>query len=91
MSASFDELKKALTSAPYLARPDPDGEFEVITDESVNAATVGPVLVQNVHPVAYESKKSNTYQLNYALHDKEMCAIVHELERWRPFLLRRPF
>ena len=91
MQAAFDELKKALTTAPCLALPDPDGEFEVITDASEDAKAVGAVLVQNGHPVAYESKKLNTYQLNYAVHDKEMCAIMHALERWRPFLLGRHF
>src|SRR5579862_5851141 len=29
--------------------------------------------------------------VNYPVHDKEMCAIMHALERWRPFLLGRHF
>ena len=91
MQAAFDELKKALTSAPCLALPDPDGEFEVTTDASEDAKAVGAVLMQNGHPVAYESKKLNPHQLNYSVHDKEMCAIMHALERWRPFLLGRHF
>src|SRR5271168_4007044 len=65
MQAAFDELKKALTSAPCLALPDPDGEFEVTTDASEDAKAVGAVLMQNGHPVAYESKKLNSHQLNY--------------------------
>ena len=91
MQAAFDELKKALTTAPCLALPDPDGEFEVTTDASEDAKTVGAVLTQNGHPVAYESAKLNSHQLNYSVHDKEMCAIMHALERWRPFLLGRHF
>src|SRR5271165_6278440 len=91
MQAAFDELKKALTSAPCLALPNPDGEFEVTTDASEDAKAVGAVLMQNSHPVAYESKKLNSHQLNYSVHDKEMCAIMHALERWRPFLLGRHF
>ena len=91
MQAAFDELKKALTSAPCLALPDPDGEFEVTTDASEDAKAVGAVLTQNGHPVAFESKKLNSHQLNYSVHDKEMCAIMHALERWRPFLLGRHF
>jgi hypothetical protein len=88
---AFDELKKALTSAPCLALPDPDGEFEVTTDASEDAKAVGAVLTQNGHPVAYESTKLNSHQLNYSVHDKEMCAIMHALERWRPFLLGQHF
>ena len=91
MQTAFDALKKALTSAPCLALPDPDGEFEVTTDASEDAKAVGAVLTQNGHPVAYESTKLNSHQLNYPVHDKEMCAIMHALERWRPFLLGRHF
>jgi hypothetical protein len=71
--------------------PDPEGEFEVTTDASEDAKAVGAVLMQNGHPVAYESTKLNPHQLNYSVHDKEMCAIMHALERWRPFLLGRHF
>src|SRR5204863_323715 len=91
MQAAFVKLKEALTTAPCLILPDPDGEFEVTTDASEDAKAVGAVLVQNGHPVAYESKKLNIHQLNYPVHDKEMCAIMHALEHWRPFLLGRHF
>ena len=71
--------------------PDPNGEYEVTTDASEDEATVGAVLTQNGHPIAYEFKKLNSHQKNYPVHDKEMCAIMHALERWRPFLLSRYF
>jgi RNase H-like domain found in reverse transcriptase len=91
MLEAFQQLKDALTSAPCLKLPDPNGEFEVTTDASEDAKAVGAVLTQNGHPVAFESKKLNPHQLNYAVHDKEMCAIMHALERWRPFLLGKHF
>jgi hypothetical protein len=91
MIQAFDALKKALTSDPCLQLPDPDGEYEVTTDASEEEATVGAVLTQNGHPIAYESKKLNPHQRNYPVHDKEMCAIMHALDRWRPFLLGRHF
>src|SRR5439155_4833290 len=91
LQIAFKEIKKALTSAPCLALPDPNGEFEVITDASEDTKAIGAVLVQNGHPVAYESKKLNVHQLNYPIHDKEMCAIIHALERWKPFLLGQLF
>jgi hypothetical protein len=89
MQTAFNQLKEALTSAPCLALPDPDGEFEVTTDASEDAKAAGAILTQNGHPVAYKSTKLNSHQLNYLVHDKEMCAIMHALERWRPFLLGR--
>ena len=91
MQTAFDALKEALTSVSCLALSDPDDEFEVTTDASEDAKTVEAILTQNGHPVAYESIKLNSYQLNYSVHDKEMCAIMHALERWRPFLLGRHF
>src|SRR5437667_7990036 len=90
MSQDFNELKKALTNSPCLQLPDPDDDYEV-TDASEEEATVGAVLTQYEHPIAFESKKLNLHQRNYPVHDKEMCAIMHALDRWRPFLLGRHF
>ena len=91
MQTAFDTLKEALTSASCLALSDPNDEFEVTTNASEDAKAVGAVLMQNDHPVAYESMKLNTHQLNYSVHDKEICAIMHVLQRWRSFLLGRHF
>ena len=91
MVQAFNDLKTALTNDPCLQLPDPDGEYEVTTDASEDEATVGAVLTQYGHPIAFESKKLNPHQRNYPVHDKEMCAIMHALDRWRPFLLGRHF
>ena len=91
MVRAFNGLKTALTSDPCLKLPDPDGEYEVTTDASEDEATVGAVLTQYEHPIAFESKKLNPHQRNYPIPDKEMCAIMHALDRWRPFLLGRHF
>jgi hypothetical protein len=88
---AFQQLKDALTSSPCLKLPDLNSEFEVITDASKDAKAVGAVHTQNGHTVAFEAKKLNPHQFNYAVHDKEMCAIMHALERWRPFLLGKHF
>ena len=91
MEYAFKALKQALINKPCLQLPDPDSEYEVTTDASEDEATVGAVLMQNGHPIAYESKKLNPHQRNYPVHDKEMCAIMHALDRWRPFLLGQHF
>ena len=80
MLKAFQQLKDPLTSAPCLKLPDPNGEFEVTRDASEDAKAVDAVLTQNGHPVAFESKKLNPHQLNYVVHNKEMCAIMHALE-----------
>jgi hypothetical protein len=91
MEGAFHDLKDALIRPPCLQLPDPDDEFEVTTDASEDAKAVGCVLTQNGHPIAFESKKLNPHQLNYTVHDKEMCAIMHALTLWRPFLLGKHF
>src|SRR5208282_6556151 len=91
MQTTFDALKETLTSASCLALPDPNGEFEVTTNASKDAKAIGAILTQNDHPVVYESTKLNSHQLNYPIHDKEICAIMHALKRWRPFLLGQHF
>ena len=91
MQTAFDVLKEALTSASCLVLSDSNDEFEVIMNASEDAKTVGAVLIQNDYPVAYESTKLNSHQLNYLIYDKKMCAIIYALERWRSFLLGRHF
>jgi hypothetical protein len=81
MLEAFQQLKDALTTASYLKLPDPDREFEVIIDASKDTKVVSAVLTQNSYSVAFKSKKLNLYQLNYIVHDKEMCAIMHALDR----------
>jgi len=38
------------------------------------------------HPVAFYSKSLSPVEQNYKIHDKEMLAIIHVLEKWRYFL-----
>jgi len=81
MQTMFDALKKALTSALCLALSNPDDEFEVTTDASEDSKTARAILTQNDHSVAYKPTKLNSHQLNYSVHDKEMCMIMHALKR----------
>ena len=76
------------------AMPQPsrsDGDFEVTTNASEDAKAVEAKLMQNGHPVAYESKKLNSHQVNYSIHDTKMCVIMNALERWQSFLLGKHF
>ena len=86
---AFEKLKKAMTSAPVLALPDMSKPFEVETDASDYA--IGGVLLQDGHPVAYESRKLKDAERRYAAHEKELLAVVHCLRGWRHYLLGAPF
>uniref|UniRef100_A0A1S3YQJ4 Reverse transcriptase RNase H-like domain-containing protein n=1 Tax=Nicotiana tabacum TaxID=4097 RepID=A0A1S3YQJ4_TOBAC len=53
--------------------------------------TLGGVLLQEGHPVAYESRKLKDAEQRYAAHEKELLAVVHCLRLWRHYLLGTPF
>ena len=55
--AAFDELKGAMSSKPILRLPNLELPFEVQTDASNRA--LGGVLVQEGHPVSFESRNLN--------------------------------
>ena len=78
-------MKKAVTEEPVLALPDYSKPFELHTDASDFA--IGGVLMQEGHPIAYESRKLNDTERRYPVHDKEMTAIIHCLRIWRHYLL----
>ena len=82
-----------LLHAPVLQLADPDRKFWVTTDASDFA--IGAVLSQvwddGEHPVAYESRKLNAAEGNYATHEKELLAVIHALRTWRHYLLGNHF
>ena len=67
--------------APILELADPSKEFIVTTDASNFA--VGAVLSQvwddGEHLVAYESRKMNATEVNYATNERELLAVIHAL------------
>lgn len=77
-------MKDPVMILPYYTKP-----FEVHTDASHFA--IGGVLMQEGHPIAYESHKLNETERRYTIHEKEMTAIVHCLEVWRHYLLGSHF
>jgi hypothetical protein len=52
--ASFQELKKRLTTAPILVMPDMEKPFSIYCDASSQG--LGCVLMQDGHVVAYDSR-----------------------------------
>ena len=94
--ASFDEIKKRMTTTPVLAVPDTTKDFMIQTDASNFA--VGGVLLQgkrdsfeNYKIVAYYGKKMSDQELKYPVREQELLAILQALRKWRPYLLDRPF
>ena len=87
---AFAELKKALTTHPVLRHIESEKEFVIDVDAS-NFGSGGTLQQyftdhnekQQLHPVAYMSKKFNRTQQNYSAQEREMLALVQALEHWR--------
>ena len=70
-----------MTRGLVLGLVDVTKPFEIETDASDFA--LGGVLIQEGHPIAYESQKLNDAKRRYTVSDKEMLAVVHCLRVWR--------
>ncbi|KAA0054053.1 reverse transcriptase [Cucumis melo var. makuwa] len=90
--ATFDGLKQAMMEGTLLGIADVTKPFEVETDASDYA--LGGVLLQNGHPIAYESRKLNAAERRYTVFEKEMLAIpklTSKQARWQKFLVEFDF
>ena len=76
----FEGLKQAISKEPVLRLLDLDLPFEVQIDASDKA--LSGVLVQDGHPVAFESRKLNGAEQRYSTPEKEMTVVVHYLQQW---------
>ncbi|XP_074374763.1 uncharacterized protein LOC141715183 [Apium graveolens] len=88
--ATFEILKKKLTTTPVITAPDWGESFEKMCDASDYA--VGAILGQRkkniFHVVYYTSKTLNDAQLNYTTTENELLAVVYGFEKFRSYLLR---
>lgn len=83
--AAFEKLKDAMSSCPVLAIPDFNSLFKLYCDASGEG--IGAVLMQDKHPIAFESRKLKDIEKTYSIYDKEMLAIMHALAKFRQYLI----
>jgi hypothetical protein len=83
--ASFQELKKRMTTAPILVMPNMEKSFSIYYD--VSGQGLGCVLMQDGHMVAYASQQLRKHEVHYPTHDLELAAVVHALKIWRHYLM----
>ncbi|KAE8681907.1 hypothetical protein F3Y22_tig00111298pilonHSYRG00053 [Hibiscus syriacus] len=72
---AFKDLKAAVSQEPILALPDFTMPFEMHTDASDFA--IGGVLMQEGHPIVFESRKLNDTERRYTVLEKEITTIIH--------------
>src|SRR3954465_8518309 len=82
-------VQKRLSQAPILTSADPSKTFEVTTDAS--DYVIGAVLSQDGKPIAFKSRQMSPAEKNYAVHEKELLAIVHALKIWHYYLEGQEF
>jgi hypothetical protein len=81
---AFQALKNALMSAPVLALLDFNEKFVIDTDAC--DVSIGVVLSQRGHPVAYISRALGPCNRTLSVYEKEYLAILLAVQQWRSYL-----
>lgn len=91
--ASFEKLIEALTSPPVLHLPDFSKKFILSCDASDHS--IGCVLQQERNStlvvIAYTSRALQKNEQAYSIYKRELLACLWGCERYREFLLDKPF
>ncbi|GJY22083.1 reverse transcriptase domain-containing protein [Tanacetum coccineum] len=86
---AFETLKKELTKAPNMVKPDWSLPLDLMCDASDNA--VGVLLGQRTgkyfQPIYYESKTMIEARENYTTTEKELLAVVFAFDKFRQYLI----
>ena len=85
----FENLKNSMSTTPVLATHDFSKPFIIECDAS--GLGVGAILMQDGHPIDFESRKLNQIECLQSTYNKEMLAIMHALTKWCQYLLGSKF
>jgi hypothetical protein len=86
---TFEKMKEVMSLCHALALPNFTHPFVLECDAS--RIGIGAVLMQDNHPIAFESRKLREYELHYLVYDKEMLAIMHALAKFKQYLVGNRF
>jgi hypothetical protein len=67
---TFDKMKKVMSTCLVLALPDFSQPFTLECDASREG--IGAIMMQNRHPLAYESQKLRGHELLYNIYDRDV-------------------
>lgn len=87
--AAFLKLKDAMCTTPILVMPNFSKTFVIESD--AYGVGIRVVLMQDGHPLAFTSRALSGKNLGNSTYEKEMLAIIHVVQRWRPYLIGRHF
>jgi len=60
-----------------------DFSLQFVLECDASREGIGVVLMQNKHPIAFESRKLKELERIFSIHDKEILAIMHALTKLR--------
>ena len=90
---AFDQLKGALCTTPVLKFPKPEAPFVLDTDASLTG--IGAVLSQVIdgreYVLGYASRTLSKTERNYCTTRRELLAVKHFVQHFRPYLYGREF
>ena len=90
---AFTKLKNCLSNPPVLVYPDFNVIFRITTDASDSA--VGVILSQMRHTeeqvIAYGGRALNLQETKYNATEKELCAIIYAIKRFRTYIYGTKF
>ncbi|GKC57707.1 reverse transcriptase, partial [Tanacetum coccineum] len=86
---AFDKLKRELTQAPIMIKPDWSLPFEIMCDASDCAveAVLGQRKEKHFQPIHYASKMMSKAQENYTTTEKELLVVVFAFDKFRQYLV----
>lgn len=83
--SAFEHLKKRFMSGGLLAGWNPE-EPDTVVETDASGHGVGGRLLQRGRPVAFFSRKMNSAERNYPIHDKELLGVIACLKEWYPLV-----
>ncbi|MCO5575528.1 hypothetical protein L7F22_029329 [Adiantum nelumboides] len=88
-NTAFMQLKAKLMTQPLLVLLDLKKPFEVHCDACGDS--IGAVLSQEGHAIAYESRRLNSQERGLGVYEKELISVIHALQSWKHYLLGTAF
>jgi hypothetical protein len=89
VAQDFQTLNMAMCTTLVLALPDFTNTFVLECDASRKC--IGVVLMQEGHPLTFTNKQQSERNLGKSIYEKEILAILHVVDLWRPYLLGQHF
>jgi hypothetical protein len=89
IAQAFQTLKMTICTTLVLVLPDFTNTFVLECDASGKG--IGDVFMQEGRPLAFTNKQLSERNMGKFIYEKEMLAILHVVDLWRPYLLGQRF